>query len=199
MQCWVMLITSMICIDEIMVPEAVDCFNGINLASKRIIRTIDLILNAAELQTGHYQPRFHQIDLDTEILHKLYKERFLSASQRGLEFMYNCELNDPKILADDYSTTQIFANLIDNAIKYTKKGKVEILLTKNRNGNIIVEIKDTGIGIAKEFLPRLFDAFTQEEQGYKRSFEGNGLGLVIVKRYCEINYAHLEVESPRKM
>ncbi|MDZ7766948.1 MAG: HAMP domain-containing sensor histidine kinase [Melioribacteraceae bacterium] len=181
------------------IPEAVDCFDGINIASHRIIRTIDLILNAAELQTGTYQAKFIKIDLDTEILHKLYKEQFLSASQRGLEFMYNCELNDPKILADDYSTTQIFANLIDNAIKYTRKGKIEILLTKNRNGNIVVEIKDTGIGIAKEFLPRLFDAFTQEEQGYTRSFEGNGLGLALVKRYCDINNARIEVESEKNV
>lgn len=179
--------------------DAVGCFNGINLASKRIIRTIDLLLNAAELQTGHYQPRFHQIDLETEILHKLYKGQLFSANQRGLELIYNCELNNPKILADDYSTTQIFANLIDNAIKYTKKGKVEILLTKNINGNIVVEIKDTGIGIAKEFLPRLFDAFAQEEQGYTRSFDGNGLGLTLVKRYCEINYALLEVESEKNV
>ena len=185
--------------DEPKKPDAVECFNGIHLASERIIRTIDLILNAAELQTGHYQPRFHQIDLDKEILHKLYKERFLSASQRGLELVYNCELNDPKIFADDYSTTQIFVNLIDNAIKYTRKGKIEILLTKNRNGNIVVEIKDTGIGIAKEFLPRLFDAFAQEEQGYTRSFEGNGLGLALVKSYCEINYALLEVESEKNV
>ena len=181
------------------VPEAVDCFDGINIASHRIIRTIDLVLNAAELQTGTYQAKFIKIDLDTEILHKLYKERFLSASQRGLELVYNCELNDPKIFADDYSTTQIFVNLIDNAIKYTRKGKIEILLTKNRNGNIVVEIKDTGIGIAKEFLPRLFDAFAQEEQGYTRSFEGNGLGLALVKRYCEINNALLEVESEKNV
>lgn len=179
--------------------EVVDCFNGIDLASKRIIRTIDLLLNAAELQTGSYQPRFLQIDLDKEILDKLYIERSRSAKERGLELIYNCKLNNANILADDYSTTQIFVNLIDNAIKYTKEGKVEILLTKNLNGNVIVEIKDTGIGISKEFLPRLFNSFEQEEKGYTRSFEGNGLGLALVKRYCEINDALIEVESEKNV
>lgn len=179
--------------------EVVDCFNGIDLASKRIIRTIDLLLNAAELQTGSYQPRFLQIDLDKEILDKLYIERSRSAKERGLELIYNCTLNNANILADDYSTTQIFVNLIDNAIKYTREGKVEILLTKNLNGNVIVEIKDTGIGISKEFLPRLFNSFEQEEQGYSRSFEGNGLGLALVKRYCEINDALIEVESEKNV
>ncbi|MDZ7763217.1 MAG: ATP-binding protein [Melioribacteraceae bacterium] len=80
-----------------------------------------------------------------------------------------------------------------------KTGKVEILLSKNITGNIIVEIKDTGIGIAKEFLPRLFDFFAQEEQGYTRSFEGNGLGLALVKSYCEINNARIEVESEKNV
>jgi signal transduction histidine kinase len=99
------------------------------------------------------------------------------------------------VLSDEYSITQIFANLIDNAIKYTKKGKVEILLEKNKTGNITVEVKDTGIGINKEFLPRIFEPFTQEEQGYTRSFEGNGLGLALVKRYCELNNIIIEVDS----
>ena len=104
-----------------------------------------------------------------------------------------------KILADEYSIMQIFANLIDNAIKYTKKGKVEILLTKNKSGNVMVEVKDTGIGMSKEFLPKIFEPFVQEEQGYSRSYEGNGLGLALTKRYCEINNAVIEVESEKNV
>jgi len=179
--------------------EAEGCFNGINLASKRIIRTIDLLLNASELQTGNYQPYFVKIDLDEGILNKLYQEFQLAAKQRGLELIYNSEVSETELFVDEYSTTQIFVNLIDNALNYTKKGKVEILLTKNITGSITVEIKDTGIGIAKEFLPRLFDAFTQEEQGYTRSFEGNGLGLALVKSYCDINNASIEVESEKNV
>ena len=89
--------------------------------------------------------------------------------------------------------------MIDNAIKYTKKGKIEILLGKNKTGNIMVEVKDTGIGMSKEFLPRLFKPFTQEDQGYSRSFDGNGLGLDLVKKYCEINNAVIEVESEKNV
>ena len=179
--------------------EVIDCFSGVNLAANRIIRTIDLLLNTAEFQAGSYQPRFHQIDLDKDILNKLYKEQLQNAKQRGLELIYNCELNDSKILADEYSTIHIFANLIDNALNYTKKGKVEILLTKNEDDNVVVEIKDTGIGIAKDFLPKLFKPFSQEEQGYSRSFEGNGLGLALVKNYCDVNIALIEVESVKNV
>ncbi|MDZ7763488.1 MAG: HAMP domain-containing sensor histidine kinase [Melioribacteraceae bacterium] len=85
-------------------------------------------------------------------------------SKRGLELIYNSEVSETEIFVDEYSATQIFVNLIDNAIKYTKTGKVEILLSKKITGNIIVEIKDTGIGIAKEFLPRLFDFFVKKNK-----------------------------------
>ncbi|MCX6175556.1 MAG: PAS domain S-box protein [Ignavibacteriales bacterium] len=179
--------------------DARDCFDGIGLASKRIIRTVDLILNAAELQTSGYNPYKVKVDLNSEILNKLYKEHQLSAKQKGLELIYTSESKDSQVLADVYSITQIFANLIDNAIKYTKKGKVEILLLKNKTGNIMVEIKDTGIGMSKDFLSRMFDPFVQEEQGYTRSYDGSGLGLTLVKNYCDINNAVLEVESEKNV
>jgi PAS domain S-box-containing protein len=175
------------------------CFDGIDLASKRIIRTVDLILNAAELKISSYKPQFIKVDLNSEILTELYQEHQHAAKQKGLEIIYTCKEKNTKVIVDEYSITQIFANLIDNAIKYTKTGKVEILLGNNKTGNIIVEVKDTGIGISKEFLPKIFELFTQEEQGYTRSFDGNGLGLALVKNYCEINNIILEVESEKNV
>jgi len=184
---------------EKMNQDARECFEGIDLASGRIVRTIDLILNVAELQTSIYKPQYEKIDLDLKILKKLYKEYSLSAKQKGLEFIYTCKEKETIITADEYSITQIFANLIDNAIKYTKKGKIEILLERNKTDNIVVEIKDTGIGIKKDFLPRLFEPFVQEDQGYSRSYDGNGLGLSLVKRYCELNNSFIEVESKKNV
>jgi len=184
---------------EKMNQDARECFEGIDLASGRIVRTIDLILNIAELQTSDYKPHYEKIDLDSKILKKLYQEHSLSAKQKGLEFIYICKEKETIITADEYSITQIFANLIDNAIKYTKKGKIEILLERNKTDNIVVEIKDTGIGIRKDFLPRLFEPFVQEEQGFSRSYDGNGLGLSLVKKYCEFNNSIIEVESEKNV
>jgi len=179
--------------------EVIDCFNGKDIASQRIIRTIDLLLNVAELQTGSYQPSFHQIDLDTEILNRLYRERSLSANENGLELIYNCSLKSARILADDYSVTQIFVYLKNNVIKYTKYGKAEIQFTKNINENIIVEIRDTGIGISKDFFPILFGHFAQEEQVYTGSCKDDDLGLALVKSYSEVNYERIEVESEKNV
>ena len=178
-------------------PADKDCFESIDLASRRIIRTVDLILNMSELQTGIYKPLLSKVDIDSQVLKKLYNEYQRMAKQKGIDFIYKCEVKESEIISDEYCVIQIFANLIDNAIKYTKKGKVEVLLTKNKDGNIVVEVKDTGIGMSKEFLPKLFEPFTQEEQGYTRSFEGNGLGLALVKKYCDVNNASIEVESEK--
>ena len=175
------------------------CFYSIDRAVKRVIRTVDMVLNTAELQVMSYKPIFKMLDINSEILDKLNQEYKLYAIQKGLELKYVCRENNCRILADEFSVTQIFANLIDNAIKYTKQGKIVVLLEKNITGRLSVEIKDTGIGIGKEFLSRIFEPFTQEEQGYTRSYDGNGLGLALVKKYCELNNMVIEIESDKNV
>ena len=177
--------------------ESLECFDYIELSSRRIIRTIDLILNMSEIQLGLFKPMFSKVDIDSQVLTKLYHEYKKDAMSKGIDFVYNCDAKEPEIEADEYCVTQICSNLIDNAIKYTQKGGVGILLTRNIDGRLIIEIKDTGAGISKEFLPQLFMPFKQEHQGYTRRYEGNGLGLALVKGYCDINNAVVEVESEK--
>lgn len=184
---------------ESMDPDFQDCFDGINLTSNRIIRTVDLILNVSELQTVGYKPLLVNVSLDQDVLKRLYQEYSLFAKQKGLELIYTCRETEDVVFADEYSLTQIFANLIDNAIKYTKKGKVELILEENKKGNLIVEIKDTGIGISKEFFPKIYEPFIQEDHGYTRNYDGSGLGMSLVKGYCKINNASIEVESEKNV
>ncbi|MCX6151597.1 MAG: PAS domain S-box protein [Ignavibacteriales bacterium] len=174
-------------------------FSGIDNAGKRIIRTIDMILNMSEIQIGTYEPVFHQVNLFKDILEKLFVEFKQTASDKGLELFLinNIPHKDIFIYADEYTLVQIFDNLINNAIKYTDSGSVQIIISNIQSTKILIEIKDTGIGISDEFIPRLFEPFGQEEQGYTRRYEGNGLGLALVKKYCDINNLDLEVESEK--
>lgn len=174
-------------------------FSNIESASYRITRTIDQILSMSELQIGAFQPNYKLINLKNDILNNLYKEYKKFAENKGLKIMENYKIVDDEIIADEYSVTQIFANLLDNAIKYTKEGYVEIALYENHKKEKIVEVVDTGIGISEEFLPRIFEPFVQEEQGYSRPYEGNGLGLALVKKYCELNNASISVESKKNV
>ncbi|NJD22480.1 MAG: PAS domain S-box protein [Melioribacter sp.] len=174
-----------------------ELFDSVTLSSRRIIRTIDLILNMSEIKTGLYNPLYVNIDLHSEVLEKLFNEHRLFAKNKNIELRYSCKSSNTKIKADEYSVNQIFANLIDNALKYTKQGKVEILFDNNLMKEIFVQIKDTGIGMSKEFQLKMFDAFVQEEQGYSRSYDGNGLGLALTKKYCELNNININVESEK--
>lgn len=173
-----------------------ESFDSIERAGERIVRTIDLILNMSELQAGSYECIYKIIDINS-ILKRLYPEFSYRAKKKNLNLIFNIYDQELLINADEYSLTQIFINLIDNAIKYTNEGKVEVSSFINQQNKIAVKITDTGIGISEEFIPKLFTAFYQEQRGYTREFEGNGLGLALVKKYCELNNAEITVESKK--
>ncbi len=171
-------------------------FDHMEKAGKRIIRTIDLILNMSELQTNtfDYQPRM--LDLFGDILKNVFHDYRKEAIVKGLDFRLLNEITDTKITCDEYSLKQIFGNLVDNAIKYTTEGFVEIRIT-TFEGKLTVEIEDSGIGISNDYKKQLFTPFSQEEQGYTRRFEGNGLGLALVKEYVDINNLEISFTSSK--
>ncbi len=178
-------------------PLLQESFSAIDTSIKRVIRTIDLILNMSEMQLGTYEPTWKNFDLVEDVLNNIQREYEFYAKQKGLDLVVSKKLSQSKVYGDQFSIMQIFANLIDNAIKYTNIGRIEIIIDKDKEKNLAVRVKDTGIGISKEYLSKLFLPFTQEEQGYSRRFEGNGLGLALVKKYCDLNNATISVESEK--
>ena len=170
-------------------------FEIIESASQRLMRTIDLILRMSEIQTGNYKFIQKEIDLN-EQLETLCKQFRITADNKQLGFDFISNTKDAKVTGDEFSIIQIFSNLIGNALKYTIEGSVKVEVNKNGRG-VFVKVSDTGIGISKEYIPHVFQVFSQEEQGYTRKFEGNGLGLALVKKYCEMNNAEVEVESEK--
>ncbi|MBK8944555.1 MAG: PAS domain S-box protein [Ignavibacteriae bacterium] len=170
-------------------------FEMIDSGSRRLIRTIDSIINMSQLQAGSYELKLEELSI-VNLISPLYREFKLAAEQKNLKFELIINSNNPNINADSYTITQLFINLIDNAIKYTKVGSIIIEISDDGNF-VVVKISDSGIGISEEFLPTLFEPFFQEEMGYTRSFEGNGLGLALVKKYIELNNGIIYVESKK--
>jgi len=151
----------------------------------------------SEIQAGIYDYVSKYINVATDLLDPVRNELVYVAAEKGLSFNVNIQTEDLYIWADEYTVGQIVNNLVDNAIKYTQKGKVDINIYRNDQNKLVIEVIDTGIGISEDYLPLLFTPFSQEEQGYTRKFEGNGLGLALVKKYCELNNADIEVESKK--
>jgi len=171
-------------------------FEAIDSAGHRIIRTIDMILNMSQLQAGGFSPKIERIELNQEIINPLCREFSSSAEERGIKLIFAETEQDYIVLGDNYATKQIFSNLIDNALKYTREGSVEIIIEEEET-SILGIIKDTGIGIEQKFLEVIFEPFSQEEEGYSRKYEGNGLGLALVKNYCELNKYEIKIESQK--
>lgn len=185
---------------DIVPKDLKDSFSIMKNAGKRIIRTVDLILNMSELETGTFEPSYRTVKLIDDVIDQVYLEFTQTARDRGLEFnlINQSGYKEINLTGDEYTLGQIFNNLVNNAIKFTGRGKVEVIVLINDEGKIVVKVCDTGIGISEDYLKNLFKAFSQEEQGYSRRFEGNGLGLALVKKYCVINNASIEVESVKE-
>jgi len=171
-------------------------FESIKTASDRIIRTLDLILDHSEMKLGTYEPKFERVSLVHDVLAPIIRENEINAIQKGLkiEFLFS---DEGIVSGDKYSLHQIFTNLIDNSIKFTNRGKITVNTSRDILDRVVVNITDTGIGISEDFLPYLFDIFSQEDQGYSRRYEGNGLGLSLVKKFCELNKAKIRFNTQK--
>jgi signal transduction histidine kinase len=176
--------------------EINEYFKVMTNAGKRITRTIDLTLNMSEIIRDNYNPSYETFDINRDILSGLYKEFKSSANVKKLDMIF--EQNDTECLVytDKYTAAQIFQNLIDNSIKYTKEGFVKIV-TDVSPEEVTVSIIDSGEGISEEFQKSVFEPFRQEEQGYTRKYEGAGLGLSLVYKYCELTGAKIDFSSEK--
>jgi len=168
--------------------------DSMNSAGKRLQRTIDLILNMSSIQSGNYEGDFQIVD-PVNKLGKLVEEFKPICGEKGLGLIFESSVDDAAITVDVYTFTQIFENLINNAIKYTPKGNISINIYDDGAERISIAIKDTGIGISEEYLEKIFTPFSQEDVGQRREFEGNGLGLALVHKYVELNNGEIKIES----
>lgn len=170
-------------------------FQMIDASSRQIVQTIQLVLNLAEVQSGLYKLENSQFDLYKACLKPIIDELKQIAESKKIDLMLREPLVNTSVTADEYSVTQIFRNLIENGIKYTESGSVAVHIDRNSEDKLCVIVKDTGVGIAPDYLPNMFKSFSQEDHGLTRKYGGNGIGLALVKRYCNMNRIDITVDS----
>ncbi|MBK7498555.1 MAG: PAS domain S-box protein [Ignavibacteriales bacterium] len=176
--------------------ELKSSISAVKTESLRIISTIDSIVNMAQLKAGTFKLRLQKLNLYEDVLKPTLDQWVLFAKAKKLDLFFSGELENIFIEGDAYSLSQAINHIIDNAIKYTDKGNVQVNC-KVETENVIITVSDTGNGITKDYLPYIFDPFTQEHQGYNRKYEGNGLGMALVKQYCILNNASLIIDSEK--
>lgn len=166
-------------------------------SNRRLLNLINNILDLSRIEAGEVElinESFNINDMFNEI-HSLFKQ---NAITKGIEFTINTELEHPDafIYSDESKHHQILSNLVNNAIKFTEEGKIE-LGYKISDDEIEIYVSDTGVGISVDFLPNLFDRFMQEDISFNRSYEGAGLGLSIVRGLVEIMSGTINVETTK--
>ena len=172
--------------------------DSVKSAGRRLQRTIDMILSMSSVQSGNYKPTFEKFNI-VEDLKKMLNEFKSLSDDKGLQLKFTHPKGNSFITADRYTVNQIFQNLINNAIKYTLKGYIEVYVKNIQDEKVQIEIRDSGIGMSQEYLEKMFMPFSQEDAGHKREFEGNGLGLALVKKYTELNRAEIKVDSEKNI
>ena len=129
-----------------------------------------------------------------EVIREVHKTIASSVKERAIDFCLKLEDNLPKVEFDSDKIVQVLTNLLGNAVKFTEKGSIAITTSKGEN-TILVSVSDTGRGIKKEDLPRLFHEFEQLTEGRERKTGGTGLGLVISKEIIRQHGGKIWAES----
>ena len=174
--------------------EVYDNLNIIDSSGKRLIRTIDSILNFSEVKSKNYEVINEEMDLYGDVLKRIYNEFYPLAKEKHLNFTLLNNVKQKLVCVDKFSIMQIFTHLVDNSIKFTKSGNIEISLSSYKE-KLRVDISDTGIGISEKYLSNIYEPFTQDDSGYSRKFDGNGIGLALVKKYCDLNNIAIKITS----
>ncbi|AIS57439.1 ATP-binding protein [Vibrio coralliilyticus] len=167
-------------------------------SSHTLLDIINDILDFSKIEAGHFELDPTKFDLKS-LIQQQANEYSIRAKQQELFFDCNIDPAVPQeIEADSVRLKQVINNLIGNALKFTHRGYVElnIKLLENETGNQLqFEVKDTGIGIAKDKLDSIFDKFQQADGSTARQYGGTGLGLAISKKIVELMGGKLQVTS----
>jgi signal transduction histidine kinase len=117
------------------------------------------------------------------------------ANEKALKLIFDTESEETVIECDPDAIERIMLNLLSNAVKFSKNGDSIYVNVKIDDGNIYVEVEDTGIGIPEDKLESIFSRFVQVDKSFTRQNEGSGIGLAIVKALIEMHNGSIEVKS----
>ncbi len=160
-----------------------------------ITRLVDDLLDVSRITRGKVQLQRIPVDL-AEIAHRALEQTrpLLEEARHRLHTSFPSQ--PLTVEADPVRLAQIISNLLTNTAKYTDPGGKVWLTVAEEAGQAVVQVRDTGIGIHPELLPRIFDMFIQEEQGLDRARGGLGLGLTLAKSLVEMHGGQIEAQSP---
>jgi len=185
-------------IDTALDSEQKELVSTINGSAENLLMLLNDILDFSKIEAGALSLENIAFGF-TDTLHQTGGLLRSQAEQKGVELVVGCETDVPAYLwGDPGRVRQILTNLIGNAIKFTERGQVSIqakLQMREQGDRIYVAVEDTGMGIADDKLPEIFEKFTQADASVTRRYGGTGLGLAITKQLVQLMDGEIGVES----
>jgi len=182
---------------ELPQSELQDMSSYILQGGNRLLNTFNLIIDLAEIEANVMQANFKEVELGVFFKYKLPMHAE-SAEAKNLKFIFVNNFQEIIVRVDENLLEKIIHNLIDNAIKYTRKGSIMIILNTEQTAEqqyAVITIKDTGIGIKADKMNDIFRNFRQASEGYNREFEGAGLGLSVTLGMVRMMNGEISVRS----
>jgi PAS domain S-box-containing protein len=180
-------------------PKQKEYLNAIDISSNTLVVVVNDILDISKIEAGKMtfeNKKFKLIDLISSVV-DVFESK---AAEKNIDLEFFIDDNIPEyIIGDSIRLNQILYNLINNAIKFTPKGKVTVKVDEiehsKKSTYLNISIIDTGIGITKKSQKKIFDVFTQAKENTTRKFGGTGLGLTIVKKLVELQGGIIDLHS----
>ncbi|RHU90731.1 response regulator [Ruminococcus sp. OM08-7] len=185
---------------ELTDPKLLHYQRAVEQSGNLLLAIINNVLDMARIESGRVEldESYARIDQTVDEIKSVFEPQ---ADQKGLNLIFETQVEHQHVLCDITKTKQILVNLISNAVKYTSTGGTvtvtvqEIPCEQENSVKIQIEVRDTGIGMSKEFLPTLFDSFSRERNTTVGKVAGTGLGMAIVKKYVDLMGGSIDVKS----
>ena len=165
----------------------------IRLNAQRMQRLVDDLLDLSRIESGGWQPQPDMIDVEAAVRAAFATVREAAAA-KGIELRTEIAADADRAYADATAFQQMLGNLVENGVRYTPTGAVTVFTRRSANA-VIVGVRDTGIGIPPEHLPRIFERFYRVDPSRAREAGGTGLGLAIVRHLTDAHGGKVTAES----
>ncbi len=183
---------------ELIQEEGLDSMTDvqrINISARHLLSLINDILDVSKIESGELLLQAGHFELNDLI--EEVNEIVSPLANRNQNRLLIVDKTDPDYVlnGDRLRVCQILVNLVDNALKFTREGVVELSITEQGDEDLVFVVKDDGIGITEEHLDNLFQPFKQANNAYNREYDGTGLGLTICKQLANMMGGDIEVDS----
>lgn len=160
----------------------------------RLLRLVNNLIDITKIDAGYYE-----LDLQNQNIVNVVEEITLSVAeyieQKKIKLIFDTDIEEKTLACDPDKIERIMLNLLSNAIKFTDPGGSILVNIYDKGKNIIISVKDTGIGIPKDEIKNIFEHFRQVDKSFTRNHEGSGIGLSLVKSLVEMHGGSITVES----